>query len=728
MHEQNNSKNKTKSQRIPLFIVFLFSARIAAYTITMKKWLILLVVAVFALFGSWLWLLGSVPQKEIPTQKTAVYLTEVAGDVQVKLPDQEWSQAQENQEIPSGTTLKTMEGSVSVNWFSTGQTRLGARSELLIEQAMQAELERGTVVKAKLQSGRIWTRMMRLLDLNSEMSVETSDVIATVRGTVFDVEATTNTNIWVSDSVVDVQDRSVPPGVQTGLWSVPEGEMIRVGKGIKTSSTALIPQSGMQTDWFIENQKKDEEFVSRLVNGWKQYGESLDTNESDTHFAMRQWSEQMRAKLMNQEKRHEQQTASMLRELGRMRLMIDQGKSGAALHAMTRFENRLTDAMENKMIDRMAMRAVIKRAYSMFDHIASDTPEYRLRQRLEEWIEKMSEDEAERGLDRLMLIATQADEAARALEENDVERASLTITTADTGLDNLMRDLKDKQLTDEKKRLKLEQYIQALDVRIEALKRRLKIANENEPHEAETPSEVVPVAATSTSSTKPVTVPTSTRPTTTSIKATTTKPIITTPTPVPTPTTSQTGQACLDITVSMQPSPINVGQTGTMTVRATLADGSVQDVSNAATYQIFGQIASIKGRSITGTSAGSAQLSAKYECAGKNFEKNFPIQVIEERKLEAVSLLLVASPSTIDILDNANLSAFLVFSDGTRQNVTTQTNWTMSATGYGSLRGNIFSAYQSPATVLISGAYTDAQGKAWSGGVSITIQSPTTKP
>ncbi len=102
------------------------------------------------------------------------------------------------------------DGRAAIVWDKYGRTLLDAGTRLRVTEA---ERPSGNSIRARLllDIGRTWTRLERLLDLDSEVSVGASNVVATVRGTSFGVERLGNDiGVKVTESTVETARFSDP--------------------------------------------------------------------------------------------------------------------------------------------------------------------------------------------------------------------------------------------------------------------------------------------------------------------------------------------------------------------------------------------------------------------------------------------------------------------------------------------------------------------------------------
>ncbi|MCE9586641.1 FecR family protein [Candidatus Uhrbacteria bacterium] len=79
------------------------------------------------------------------------------------------------------------DGRAEIGWTGYGRTLIASNTKLTITVAEHGDSDDGIMAKMKLESGRIWTRLERLLSSGSSFEVKASNVVATVRGTSFGI-------------------------------------------------------------------------------------------------------------------------------------------------------------------------------------------------------------------------------------------------------------------------------------------------------------------------------------------------------------------------------------------------------------------------------------------------------------------------------------------------------------------------------------------------------------
>lgn len=245
----------------------------------MKKLFIFVVVlTVLALVG-----LGAVYALTYTpaSEPLKVVLSQVKGDVQYQMGESAWQLATEGTELAEGGAVKTGgDGKVEINFYDNSVSRLGPNSEMLLENSSVNSSDPSTEqVGLRLLSGRIWSRILKLLDQDSVFEVRTADTVATVRGTAFDVEIKSGeeTEVAVADSKVEVQSvltfESKDPAKARPAYKIltrlaqieaQAGEVVAVKKAEKKAGmilqAQLLSEEVKNSDWFKNNANEDKSF------------------------------------------------------------------------------------------------------------------------------------------------------------------------------------------------------------------------------------------------------------------------------------------------------------------------------------------------------------------------------------------------------------------------------------------------------------------------------------
>ncbi len=201
--------------------------------------------------GFWFWSVGSVEAEFLPS----IRLQASAGSVSYKAAgSSDWKTVSDVVEVHSGDSVKTATSSeAQILWGDLGVTRVDENSEIVIDSAPADASGENAVISLKVNAGRVWNRMLKLLDVGSSMEVKTSDVVATVRGTSFGIiKNATDTETAVSESVVGMN--SANGGDETLLS---DNEWGAFGNDGKPRQVRKLNDKDL---WPAEQRKKDERF------------------------------------------------------------------------------------------------------------------------------------------------------------------------------------------------------------------------------------------------------------------------------------------------------------------------------------------------------------------------------------------------------------------------------------------------------------------------------------
>lgn len=238
----------------------------------------------------------------LPAEPLKVVLTKVKGDVQYQVYESSlWQLATEGTELKEGDAVKTGGvGKVVINFYDNSVSRLGPNSEMILENSsIKADDPTSEAVGVRLLSGRIWSRVLKLLDQSAGFEVRTADTVATVRGTAFDVviKSGEETEVAVADSKVEVEsvltfeskdETKVRPAYKVlerlAKVEAKAGEAVAIKKAEKKAGMVLeakpLSEEVKNSDWFKNNAVEDKSFETeakaRQQKRWeKQAGKIL---------------------------------------------------------------------------------------------------------------------------------------------------------------------------------------------------------------------------------------------------------------------------------------------------------------------------------------------------------------------------------------------------------------------------------------------------------------------
>jgi hypothetical protein len=683
----------------------------------MKKWVF---IAVLLLLGGgiWVWMLGAPPEEK----GSAVRVTAVQGTAEQKAPSAaEWLPLASGVTLPEGTSVRTGEGSrVTLAFGDQAESRIAANSEVVVTQAtFDGDGQADAKVTVTVQKGRVWSRVLRLFDLDSGFTVKTNDVVATVRGTAFDVEKRVESDdsvLWVSQSAVEAGDEKAFSADAAPDRLVSEGYMRAFKKGVPQPKQP-IPTDSFQGAWVKDMRALDAEFLAKSVRAPASGGTGMMAS-------LTRWSQSMRMPFMKGQAKKDAMQKLMQDEWLATRDQAEQGNVGEATQAFSKTMEKAKAMVADKDqgTERMVRRALF-RAWLSFDDVGPNDAPYRLKQKMEDAMgEQLAEDPTESAYFRLMVLDARVDEAIAALDRKELDTAQKTIELVQQGLVNVERDVKGmKDLTVAHRRALMAKDL-AIHVRLEALQERKRAAMEK-------PVEPAPVLEVAPSSTAPI-APTSTTPSKPADKkpATPPAPVTTqTPTPAPTPTpppSQPTAKACTGLKLSVQPATLEVKQTAALSAYATYDDGTGEDVTRLAAYRLLSGAGTLAGSVFTATAAGTAQIEASMKCPANTVSASASVTV-SAPAVTPTRFSMGAQPPTIGLGGTVTLTAAMQYSDNSSKTVTANTSFTSSDPNMGSVQGNVFTAGRKSGTVIVN-AYHDEAGQSFSDSFTITVQGQTT--
>lgn len=167
------------------------------------------------------------------------------------------------EEIQPPFTLTTRDGSSAVASFPDGsELRLDENSELLVDTAAYGAGNGEINLHTKLSIGRVWSSIVALVTPASSWEVETSNVVATVRGTAFGVEAHADKKTTIIGSEHTVELTLIDP--ETGKRDekrkigLAEDEVVVIGDDDVRDATKEFPTRRKRT-----NEDRDNPWIKK---------------------------------------------------------------------------------------------------------------------------------------------------------------------------------------------------------------------------------------------------------------------------------------------------------------------------------------------------------------------------------------------------------------------------------------------------------------------------------
>ncbi len=418
-----------------------------------KRWLLALLILLVA-GGIWFWFLGALPDE--PAAQAV--LSEVSGIVSVKAPGaSDFTLVRSGQAVAEGSVIRTAaDASAVADWFGAGESVIAAFSEVTVIRASVGE-EGSLRLRLRLEAGRVWSRVGRLLDPEGDVSVETSDVVATVRGTSFDLEKRPGqpTTLRVADSVVEASGATVG-NVQDGFF-VPAGSMASFGGPDRATRPPPISTGDRESAWFMKNSEADTPFEKKTFDRLQASLAADRLPESGWLRDLALGSQALHLRLTPAARRPELATRYFLRRLMVIRRTVEEGKSGLASQELARIDIVPED------------RKAVLQAQRLFRDVGPDQGAYRIKQQVEEWLPLVARNQAERIFSRLFVISLRLDEAMSAFTLGKTDQAKQMLVLSRQGLANVEREARDAKDVEPATRVRLRHHWKALSVRADAL-------------------------------------------------------------------------------------------------------------------------------------------------------------------------------------------------------------------------------------------------------------------
>lgn len=398
----------------------------------MKAWLYFVICLCLISLGLWkFWSLGSIQNQ--PAQQFILYIDQPG--VEIKRHGSEaWASATSGMVIFPGDAIHTDgEGNARLSVFGMGETRLGKKTDIVVQEVKQ---EQGIRINLQLQLGRIWTRLRRFTDLGDTYQVAQNGVIATVRGTAFDMQAVaTGTQIWVAESAVSLEAKDTRHVILEGYMAKIKGDTI-LGKDEQ------ITDADRQTEWFQKNQNLDRSFdagyIAQLKQSYEKRGGAKPQTFTDGLTHLSEWMHMV----IHPGKASEYYVSYTGRRLYQTVLLARDGKEGTALQEYAALEEDMLNHIKQQESVRPLLRHEIESISDILEDVTPNTPAYRLKQRIEDARIRFTEgDPLAQAHARLLAIEARLFEASNLIQRSSLDDADTALDAAKQGIENVTRDI-----------------------------------------------------------------------------------------------------------------------------------------------------------------------------------------------------------------------------------------------------------------------------------------------
>lgn len=255
--------------------------------------------------------LASVPPKVIPQAE----ISKVNGDVQYKSSSGQWQEAKLGTVLSTGDSIKTGNGgSAELSFYDNARASLAEKTEVEMKTLYIDQYNNNhTNVNFSLKVGRVWNRIISLVDENASYEVETSNTVSTVRGTIFDIAVDENGKEEINAVEHDIQVAVKNNPELKQIVSEKKRALIDPEKIIKHESPFAIqdtPPDFVKGNWFTDNDKRDHEFDTEIKKKIElQQEQAIGVQPGEPLYGLKRAAEQVRlaTEFNPQEKEHIQE-------------------------------------------------------------------------------------------------------------------------------------------------------------------------------------------------------------------------------------------------------------------------------------------------------------------------------------------------------------------------------------------------------------------------------------
>lgn len=311
----------------------------------MRKTILIIVPALVVIIGIGGYLaFHSLTSVNAATPTPQAEIAKIEGDVRYRTAGTvEWQTGKVGTALHSNDMIETGKGaSAEINFYDNARARLGEKTNITLTSLYIDEKNpNNNNVKITLSLGRLWNRIISLVDAKASYEVETSNTVSTVRGTAFDISVDEQgvEEISMVENNIDVQ-----------LKNAPEKKIaLAQNKRIKFSPENLkkdaplpepedVPETVKNDAWFSENKEQDKEFDAIIKERvQKNEAQLIKLSPENPLYGMQRFAENMRVQFAPPEKKQEIQDQYQIRRAAEAGLLIQEGKPDAALRHINEF-------------------------------------------------------------------------------------------------------------------------------------------------------------------------------------------------------------------------------------------------------------------------------------------------------------------------------------------------------------------------------------------------------
>ncbi|MDF1497097.1 MAG: FecR family protein [Patescibacteria group bacterium] len=649
------------------------------------------IAVILGLLGWWFWSLGSIATAEKPVLRLVVE----QGNVFISNKGTAMEEpAKSGTEVFAGDVIRTGNGS-RASIVATGRSdlRLSENTEVEIDD-VNLSWSNDYIFRFKLKTGRVWSRVMRLLDLGSVYEGQTDNVVATVRGTAFAMQETgEETQLFVDHSAVGTPlHNGMGENVFTiGEWGNFDFEGRVMLRGDMSSST------WPERSWIDEERLADERFARAAQKIL------LETFGEDGAVAMDNWAYGLSRSSENFHLRFSGDECKDLtvRYMGRQMYgvydLMKRGKSGLAFQFLADLEKEIVDKSNNgKCTDKVDFAEPVGKMLLILSDVTPENEMYKLKLRFEEiYVAIHAENSPEAYWARALALDARLDELERfgcrpdflKPMENAMDAVEQGLARQDKDFESLPAGLEEDILVllsnkTHVQHVRLERFMEKLDqCKFEDLNPNvddlMATSTTSTDMEATTSTEDVVDDVDQNNTTNDASVLDNNLPPVTDIEP---RPDLTEP-------------SVLDLSriqLYAQPNPINVGEASDLYVKGIKKDGNEIDVTGYASFEQIGNLGTISGTKYFSRESGSVTLVARVNDNGQEYSSQVSLKINSPMVLSYLEI--IGGNYQVFQGTSRQLSVIAHYTNGEVRDVTSASTFSVSNSNIGIMRGSTFVA------------------------------------
>jgi len=277
-----------------------------------------------------------------------ILLSVEKGIVYYKIPSGNYKQATGETEIEKGDSVKTSQSaSAKIVFYDTQELILDENTEIQLTQAKIDEYSSFvTKIKINLKQGQIWSRLVEFFHPESNYEVEAGNVVATVRGTSFNMK-NENDKVEVAVfenrvGVYDKNDLSDSAMVEKDNFLIYENKFLPEPKSASADETLIIPKmskfkvqkikAGKNAEqWIKNNRERDGQFKKLLKEKRKRFFQQVGPLPGSKAYYLKKIGEKLSLTFKSKEEADRLKEQFRIRRFLEIEALIEKGRIRQAM-------------------------------------------------------------------------------------------------------------------------------------------------------------------------------------------------------------------------------------------------------------------------------------------------------------------------------------------------------------------------------------------------------------